>query len=84
MADGYARERQVAAAAQSPGRDHLITGVSCAYSNNIPLLVITGQSALRAPGQSILQESADTGINTLGMFLHCTRHNSASLASKTI
>lgn len=79
MADGYARESGklgVCCAGSDPGATNLITGVSCAYSNNIPLLVITGQSALRAPGQSILQESADTGINTLGMFLHCTRYNS--------
>lgn len=79
MADGYARESGkigVCCSTSGPGATNLITGVACAYDNNIPLLVITGQPALPAFGKNPLQESSCTGINTLGMFRHCTRYNS--------
>lgn len=79
MADGYARESGkigVCCSTSGPGATNLITGVACAYDNNIPMLVITGQPALPAFGKNPLQESACTGINTLGMFRHCTRYNS--------
>ncbi|HEX8987598.1 MAG TPA: thiamine pyrophosphate-binding protein [Rhodocyclaceae bacterium] len=79
MADGYARETGrlgVCCATSGPGATNLITGVSCAFDNGIPLLVITGQPALPTFGRGPLQESACTGINTLGMFEHCTLYNS--------
>lgn len=79
MADGYARETGklgVCCATSGPGATNLITGVSCARDNNIPMLVITGQPALPVMGRNALQESACTGINTLSMFRHCTRYNS--------
>jgi acetolactate synthase-1/2/3 large subunit len=79
MADGYARESGkigVCCSTSGPGATNLITGVACAFENNVPMLVITGQPALPAFGKNPLQESACTGINTLGMFRHCTRYNS--------
>jgi len=79
MADGYARETGkigVCCSTSGPGATNLITGVACAYDNNIPMLVITGQPALPAFGKYPLQESSCTGINTLGMFRHCTLYNS--------
>lgn len=79
MADGYARESGklgVCCATSGPGATNLITGVACAYDNNIPMLVITGQPALPAFGKHPLQESSCTGIDVLGMFRHCTRYNS--------
>ncbi|TAN79547.1 MAG: thiamine pyrophosphate-binding protein [Gallionella sp.] len=79
MADGYARESGkigVCCSTSGPGATNLITGVACAYDNNIPMLVITGQPALPAFGKNALQESSCTGIDTLGMFRHCTRYNS--------
>ena len=79
MADGYARESGkigVCCSTSGPGSTNLITGVACAYENNIPMLVITGQPALPAFGKNPLQESSCTGIDTLGMFRHCTRYNS--------
>jgi acetolactate synthase-1/2/3 large subunit len=39
------------------------------------MLVITGQPSLPVFGRGALQESACTGINTVGMFSHCTRYN---------
>lgn len=79
MADGYARESGkigVCCATSGPGATNLITGVACAHDNEIPMLVITGQPILPAFGRRALQESACTGINTPGMFQHCTRYNS--------
>lgn len=79
MADGYARESGkigVCCATSGPGATNLITGVACAYDNNIPMLVITAQPALPLFGKHPFQESACTGINTLGMLQHCTRYNS--------
>ena len=79
MADGYARETGklgVCCATSGPGATNLITGVACAHDNGMPVLAITGQPALPSFGKRALQESACTGINTLGMFRHCTRFNS--------
>ncbi|HEY0847737.1 MAG TPA: thiamine pyrophosphate-binding protein [Noviherbaspirillum sp.] len=79
MADGYTRETGklgVCCATSGPGATNLITGVACAYDNSIPMLVLTGQPALPAFGRRALQESSCTGIDTLGMFRHCTRYNS--------
>ncbi len=79
MADGYARETGrigVCIATSGPGATNMITGVATAYDNQVPLLVITGQPPLPSFGKGALQESACTGINTVGMFRHCTRFNS--------
>jgi len=79
MADGYARETGkigVCCATSGPGATNFITGVACAYDNNIPMLVITAQPALPTFGKHPFQESACTGINTLGMLQYCTRYNS--------
>lgn len=79
MADGYARETGkigVCCATSGPGATNLITGVACAYGNNIPMLVITGQPAMPSFGKNPLQESTCTGIDTLAMLRHCTRYNS--------
>jgi acetolactate synthase-1/2/3 large subunit len=79
MADGYMRETGklgVCAGISGPGATNLITGVACAYDNNIPLLVITGQPALPSFGRGAVQESSCTGVDVIGMFRHCTRYNS--------
>lgn len=79
MADGYQRESGrlgVCIATSGPGATNLITGVACAYDNNIPMLVITGQPTLASFGRGALQESSCTGVNVVGMFKHCTRYNS--------
>jgi acetolactate synthase-1/2/3 large subunit len=79
MADGCYRETGklgVCIATSGPGATNLITGVSCAYDNNIPMLVITGQPPIPSFGKGALQESSCTGVNVVGMFHHCTRYNS--------
>lgn len=79
MADGYARESGklgVCCSTSGPGATNLITGAACAYGNNVPMLVVTGQPAMPSFGKNPLQESTCTGIDTLAMFRHCTRYNS--------
>ncbi len=78
MADGYARETGklgVCCATTGPGATNLITGVSAAYENQTPLLVITAQTALTNFGRGAFQDSSCTGVNTVGMFQYCTRYN---------
>jgi acetolactate synthase-1/2/3 large subunit len=79
MADGYARETGklgVCLTTSGPGATNMITGLACAYSNNVPLLALSGQPALPSFGKGALQESSCTGVNTVGMLDHCTRFNS--------
>ncbi|MAZ66613.1 MAG: acetolactate synthase [Kangiellaceae bacterium] len=78
MADGYARERGIPGVCISttgPGATNLVTGVSSAYADNIPMLVITAQTALPNFGKRALQDSSCTAVNTVGMFKHCTVYN---------
>ncbi len=79
MADGYARETGrlgVCCSTTGPGATNLITGVACAYQNDIPVLALTAQTALPVFGKGAFQESSCTGVNILGMFEHCTSYNS--------
>lgn len=78
MADGYYRETGklgVCCATTGPGATNMLTGVASAYENDIPMLVITGQTALPNFGKGAFQESSCTGLNTVGIFEHCTHYN---------
>jgi acetolactate synthase-1/2/3 large subunit len=78
MADGYARETGkigVCCATTGPGATNLITGVASAYTDHIPLLVITPQTRLPDFSRGSFQESSADGIDIPGMFEHCTRYN---------
>ncbi|MBI4357209.1 MAG: hypothetical protein HY559_04970 [Gammaproteobacteria bacterium] len=78
MANGYARESKrlgVCCATTGPGSTNLITGVSCAFTDAVPILVITAQTALPNFGRGSAQESSCTGLNTVAMFEPCTRFN---------
>lgn len=79
MANGYARESGrlgVCCGTTGPGATNLITGVSCAYTDGIPILVLTAQTALPTFSRGAAQESSCTGLNTVAMFEACTRFNS--------
>ncbi len=79
MADGYYRETGkmgVVCATTGPGTTNLITGVSSAYAEKIPLLVITAQTPLPKFGKHALQESSCTAVDTVGMFRFGTQFNS--------
>jgi acetolactate synthase-1/2/3 large subunit len=78
MADGYARESGklgVCCSTAGPGATNLITGVACAYENEIPMLVITGQPSLHLLGRGALQEASGAGLDTVDMFRTCTRYS---------
>lgn len=78
MADGYTRETGklgVCCATSGPGATNLITGVACAYDNEIPMLVITGQPSLYLHGKGAFQESSGAGIDVVEMFRSCTRYS---------
>ncbi|MFK5986986.1 MAG: thiamine pyrophosphate-binding protein [Pseudomonadota bacterium] len=78
MADGYARvtgKLGVCCATTGPGTTNLITGVASAYADNIPLLVITPQTALPNFGKKGLQESSSDAIDTVAMMACCTQYN---------
>ncbi|MGC2458218.1 MAG: thiamine pyrophosphate-binding protein [Gallionellaceae bacterium] len=79
MADGYARESGrigVCCATSGPGATNLITGVACAFENEIPMLVITGQPSLHLLGRGAMQESAGMGgVDSVSMFRSCTRYS---------
>lgn len=75
MADGYFRETGkmgVVCATTGPGATNLITGVSSAMAEHVPMLVITAQTALPKFGRQALQESSCTAIDTVSMMRHCT------------
>jgi acetolactate synthase-1/2/3 large subunit len=78
MADGYARETGrvgVCCATTGPGATNLITGVASAYSDCIPLLVITAQTPMPTFSLGAFQESSADVTDIVGMFEHCTRYN---------
>ena len=78
MADGYSTRSGrlgVCCSTTGPGATNLVTGVASAYANQIPMLVITAQTALPTFGRGAFQESSCTGINTVGILAHCTRYN---------
>ena len=76
MADGYAIESGkigVVCATTGPGTTNLITGVANALADNVPMLVITAQTALPKFGKDAFQDSSCAAIDTVAMFRHCTR-----------
>ncbi|MEX1033474.1 MAG: thiamine pyrophosphate-binding protein [Cellvibrionaceae bacterium] len=78
MADGYYCQTGkigVCCATTGPGTTNIITGVASAHANHIPMLVLTGQTALNSFGKQAFQESSCTGVNTLAILEPCTRYN---------
>jgi acetolactate synthase-1/2/3 large subunit len=79
MADGYTRESGklgVCCATTGPGTTNLITGVSSAYVDHIPMLVITAQTKLANFGRGAFQESSFDAIDTVKMLESCTHYSS--------
>jgi acetolactate synthase-1/2/3 large subunit len=61
MAEGYARVRRglgVCCATSGPGATNALTGVASAYSDSIPLLLLSGQVSTSAFGKGGLQDSS--------------------------
>ncbi len=72
-ADGYARssgEVGVTIVTSGPGFTNAVTGLATAYTDSIPLVVISGQVPLSVIGTDAFQE-----IDAVGISRPCTKHN---------
>ena len=72
-ADGYARssgEVGVAIVTSGPGFTNAVTGLATAYTDSIPIVVISGQVPLPLIGTDAFQE-----IDAVGISRPCTKHN---------
>ena len=72
-ADGYARSSGkvgVALVTSGPGVTNAVTGIATAYTDSIPLVVITGQVPTHAIGEDAFQE-----CDTVGITRPCVKHN---------
>lgn len=73
MADGYARSTGKVGcvlATSGPGATNTITGILTAYTDSVPLVIITGQVANPLIGTDAFQEA-----DVLGLSLACTKHS---------
>ncbi len=73
MADGYARATGkvgVCLATSGPGATNLVTGITNAYMDSIPMVAITGQVRTAVIGKDAFQEADITGIT-----MPITKHN---------
>ncbi|MEM9461765.1 MAG: thiamine pyrophosphate-binding protein [Myxococcota bacterium] len=78
MADGYARavgSLAVCAGTSGPGATNLLTGVACAFTDGVPMLVITGQAPSHAIGRGAAQEMAPEDIDIVAMFKPVTKYS---------
>jgi len=73
MADGYARATGkvgVAMVTSGPGLTNAVTGIATAYTDSIPLVVISGQVPTTAIGTDAFQE-----VDAVGVTRPITKHN---------
>ena len=78
MADGFARAGRrlaVCAGTSGPGSTNLLTGVSCAFADGVPMLVVTGQVPSRALGKGAAQETPPEDMDVVGMFKPVTKYS---------
>ena len=72
-ADAYARvsgKVGVALVTSGPGATNALTGIATAYSDSIPLVVISGQV-----GNSLIGTDAFQEVDTVGITRPCVKHN---------
>lgn len=72
-ADGYSRSSNkvgVALVTSGPGATNAVTGIATAYSDSIPLVVISGQVATPGIGLDAFQE-----VDMVGITRPCVKHN---------
>ncbi len=73
-ADAYARSSQgkvgVALVTSGPGATNAVTGIATAYSDSIPLVVISGQVGTPVVGTDAFQE-----VDMVGITRPCVKHN---------
>ena len=72
-ADGYARASGkvgVCLATSGPGATNTVTGIATAFSDSIPIVVLTGQVPRTLIGNDAFQE-----VDIVGITRPCTKHN---------
>ena len=72
-ADGYSRSTDkvgVALVTSGPGVTNAVTGIATAYSDSIPMVVISGQVPSSMIGEDAFQE-----VDTVGITRPCVKHN---------
>ena len=72
-ADGYARASGkvgVAIVTSGPGFTNAVTGIATAYTDSVPLVIISGQVPVTQIGTDAFQE-----IDAVGISRPCTKHN---------
>jgi len=72
-ADGYSRvtgKVGVCLATSGPGATNLVTGIANAYSDSIPLVVLTGQVSTSSIGSDSFQE-----VDIIGITMPITKHS---------
>lgn len=72
-ADAYSRSSQkvgVALVTSGPGATNAVTGIATAYSDSIPMVVISGQVPTQMIGTDAFQEA-----DTVGITRPCVKHN---------
>nr|ABB84846.1 IlvB acetolactate synthase [uncultured delta proteobacterium DeepAnt-32C6] len=87
MADGFARTARglaVCAGTAGPGSTNLLTGVSVAYADGVPLLVVTGQAPSHALGKGAAQETAAEDIDIVSMFKPITKYSAMVISPETM
>lgn len=72
-ADGYARASGkvgVCLVTSGPGATNAVTGIATAYSDSIPMVIVTGQVSTPLIGNDAFQE-----VDIIGITRPCTKHN---------
>jgi acetolactate synthase-1/2/3 large subunit len=87
MADGVSRTtRQVAVCAgtSGPGATNLITGVACAFTDGVPMIVITGQASSKALGKGAAQETNREDVDIVEMFRPITKYSAMVTSADSV
>lgn len=83
MADGYARVKGslgACFATSGPGATNLVTGVATSYTDNIPVVVLTGQVSTTDYGKGTFQDSTKQGVDSVAIFNPITKSSSMILS----
>jgi acetolactate synthase I/II/III large subunit len=80
MAGGYSRatgEVGACITTAGPGATNLVTGIASAYSDNLPVIAITGEAPTHIFGKGGLQESSGEGgsVDQVALFTGITRYH---------
>ncbi|OKO99749.1 thiamine pyrophosphate-binding protein [Xenorhabdus eapokensis] len=76
MAEGYARVSDnfgICLVIGGPGVTNTLTGITSAYTDNFPVLLLAGQISSAMEMHNVLQDSTQSGINQQAIFSPVTR-----------